>query len=89
MRNRQTAALDSCFQNLYFPMDFKIGCQGTQSCDLRGPDRRKINRYMVGWRPKVMFAASRAEMLGRRPRERGCHPDDGVGRGGQQTTSLS
>ena len=48
MRNRQTAALDSCFQNLYFLMDFKIGCQGTQSCDLRGPDRRKINRYMQG-----------------------------------------
>ena len=34
-----------------------------------------------------MFAAIRAEVPGRRPREPGCHPDDGVGRGGTKQSS--
>ena len=34
-----------------------------------------------------MFAAIRAEVLGRRPHERGCHLDDGVGPGeGRQSS---
>ena len=34
-----------------------------------------------------MFAAIRAEVPGCSPREPGCHPDDGVGRGGTKQSS--